>query len=131
MAEGSLRARSARSCGAVLPRSASNLDTAPHLARHLQHEIELAPCIVLGHRLPAAAAAREAALRRQAELPERHMLRRLVDAPLERILALEHRRLRRHEAEYHAFSFRHMAQRREVPCPLGVVLQAIDVGVEA
>src|SRR4051794_26487430 len=96
------RARCASSCGAVSARSSSILDTSPDFPRNGEHEVELAAGVVLRHSLPGAAAAGEAALRRQAELLERHMLCRFLYARDQVRLLLEHRRLGRHQAEDHA-----------------------------
>jgi hypothetical protein len=59
------------------------------------------------------------------------MLRRFVDAALQRVFAFQHRRLRGNETENYALAWRHEAKRREVARPRRVVLQAIDVGIQA
>src|SRR6185436_4393792 len=85
-----LRGRSGKPLAARAgDRAVPGLGTAPDLARDFEDELELAPRVVLRHGLPRAAAAREAALRREAEALERHELRRFVDAPLEVVLLLE------------------------------------------
>src|SRR4051812_47666482 len=76
--------------------------------------------------------AREAALRRQAQILERHVLRRLIDAPLEIVLRFERRYLGRDEAKHHLLSARYEPQRLEAAGALGVELhkEGVDAGGE-
>src|SRR6266850_3814905 len=60
----------------------------PDVARDVDDPLELLPLLVFGE-LVAVVRARESALRREAEVLQRHILRRLVDAPLQALLALE------------------------------------------
>src|SRR5712691_8876535 len=87
--------------------------SAPHFARGLDDEAQLGDLLVPGQCV-AVDGRGEAALRAEAELIERHEFRRLVDSPLQRILALERRPFAGDEAEDHALlPPRHKAQRRE------------------
>src|SRR4051812_21799220 len=72
---------------------------APDLLRGLDDQAELRPLLVL-RQLVALDRRGEAALRGQAELLERRVLRRLLDATLQLVLRLELAALRRHEAEH-------------------------------
>ena len=72
----------------------------------------------------------EAALRGQAELVERHVLRRLVDAALELVLVLERAALGGDQAEHDLLARRHEPQRLEAAGALVVVLQEEAVHVE-
>src|SRR6185312_5916118 len=96
--------RSRRAPGRGRARSGSDArcrwtSLAPHLRGGLQDELQLAELLV-GGQVVALARGREAALRREAELVDVHVLRGLLDAALEVVLALELRALRRHEAEH-------------------------------
>ena len=71
----------------------------PHTSRHLDDEPQLGHLLVVGE-LVALDRGREPALRRQAQLVERHVLRRLVDAALEGVLALQLGALGGDEAEH-------------------------------
>ena len=73
---------------------------------------------------------REAALRREAQLLERRVPRRLLDAPLQLVLRLELAALRRHEPEHDLLlALRQEAQRLEAARALVVPLheEAVDV----
>src|SRR5262249_12929727 len=95
---------------------------APDLLRRLHHQPHLGGLLVAGE-LVARNRGGEAALRREAELVHVHELRRLLDAPLEHVLVLELRALRRHEPEHHHLALGHEAQRLERPGALVVVLE--------
>src|SRR6478609_9048487 len=86
---------------------------APDLARDLDDQAQLR-ALRLDRDVVAVHRAREAALRRQAELLERDVLRRLVDAALEVVLRFELAELGRHEAEHDRLALRQEAQRLEV-----------------
>src|SRR5689334_15023859 len=73
----------------------------PHVVRHFDDALELAPLLVLGERV-AMVRAGEAALRRQAQPLQRHVLRRLVDPPPQRVRRLERARLGGDEPQHHA-----------------------------
>src|SRR5688572_2687772 len=98
--------------------------------RHLHHQLELATRVVLRHRLAAAAAAREAALRADAELLERNVLGSLVDLALQLVFGFQVWRLGTHQAKDHPLALRYETQGREVAGALGVVFEAVDADVE-
>src|SRR5436190_3119922 len=100
----------------------------PHLVRHLDYQREFGPLFALGEQV-AMVRAREAALRRQAQVLERYELRGFVDAALERVLRLERAGFRGDEAEHHLLPLRELAQRAEAAGALAVVLheEAVDV----
>src|SRR3990167_3345788 len=77
---------------------AARSQAAPHLARQLDAERELRPLIPDGH-VVALDGRGETALRADAELVERDVPGRLVEAPLEVVLLLEGAHLRRHQAQ--------------------------------
>src|SRR5258706_3950577 len=83
--------------------------------------------LLLARDLVAVHGARESALRREAELLERRVLRRLVDAPLDGVLRLELAELGGDEAQHHGLALRQEAQRPEVPGALVVVLEEVAV----
>src|SRR5262249_10847389 len=85
---------------------------APDLLGRLDHQAQLRPLVLVGQ-LVALDGRREAALRRQAELVDVHVLRRLLDAPLEQVLALELGLLCSYKAEHHLLALGHEAQRLE------------------
>src|SRR5690242_21962455 len=78
---------------------------APDLFRELDAAGELGPLLLLGQQV-ALLGRGEAALRRQAELLERGELRRLVDAALELVLALQRAGLGGHDAQHHRLALR-------------------------
>src|SRR5690606_30465105 len=108
---------------------AARATSAPHLFRDLDDERELA-LLVVGREDVALGDAREAALRGEAQLLERDVSRRLVDAPLDLVLVLERSALRRDEAEHDLLAFRHEPQRLEAAGPLVVVLEEETVDIE-
>src|SRR5215472_19093232 len=91
----------------------------PHLVGDLDDHAQLRPLLLVRERV-AVLGRREAALRRERELVERHEFRRRLDAPLDVILALERAGLRRDEAEHHGLAARHEAQRLEPAGALAV-----------
>src|SRR5687767_13467865 len=64
----------------------------PHFACNVDDQAELAPLIGFGQRIPMVGAG-EAALRAQAQVLDRHVTRRLVDAPLQLVFRFQHRGL--------------------------------------
>ena len=62
--------------------------------------------------------ARETALRRQAQILERHELRRRLDPALERFLVFQLRNLGGYESQHHLLAFRVQAQGLEAPAAL-------------
>ena len=76
--------------------------------------------------------ARESALRRQAKILQRHVLRRFVDALLQDVLGLERAGLGGDQAEHHVLALRQARERGEAAGALAVVLheEALDVGRE-
>src|SRR6202011_6222261 len=76
--------------------------SAPHFARCLHNKAKLGDLLLPGQRV-AVDGRRESALRTEAELLERHVFRRLVDPPLELVLAFERRPLAGDEAQDHPF----------------------------
>src|SRR3546814_9052875 len=78
----------------------------PDLAGHLDAARQLPPLVVLPQ-LVAVGGRGEAALVTERALLERHKLRRLVDALLEGLLALDLGPLGAHQAEHHALASRH------------------------
>src|SRR5262245_45425267 len=101
---------------------------APDLASGLDTQPELRPLLFLGE-VVAVVRAGEAALRADAQVLERHELRRLVDAPLEDILGFELRQLGGNQPEHHLLALGDVAQRLEAARALVVVLEeeAVDV----
>src|SRR6185312_12539943 len=84
----------------------------PNLGRQFHDHPQLCPLLVLGEHI-ALLGRSKSTLRRQAELVERHIFRRLVDAALELVLALQRATLRSDEAEHDNLSLGHEAQRLE------------------
>src|SRR5260370_21374023 len=104
----------------VSPRNAASA-LRPHLARHFDAAAELGPLLVLGQQV-ALLGAGEAALRREAELFEGCELRRLVDAALELVLALQRTGLRRHDAQHDLLVLWQETQRLETAGPCALAL---------
>src|SRR5438874_13421142 len=126
----SAAARGARAAGRTPScRRSGRLAVAPYLARDLDAELELRLFLLDGE-VVAVVRAREAALRREAHVLERHVLRGGVDTALEMILALELRQLGADEAEHHFLALRHETQRLEAAGALGVVLEKEAIHVE-
>src|SRR5437763_13609662 len=103
---------------------------APDLARDVDAQLELC-LLLLDGEVVAVVRAREAALRREAHVLERHVLRGLIDTALEMVLALELRQLGADEAEHDFLALRHEAQRLEAAGALGVVLEEETIDVQA
>src|SRR3954468_19739761 len=103
----------------------------PHLSGHFHHPGELGPLFV-GREVVAVVRAGEAALRRQAQRFQRHVRRGLVDLFFQVVLALELRRLGRHQPQYNGFVFGNEAQRLEAARALGIEFheERIDAGRE-
>src|SRR5437016_3534059 len=89
------------------------LEPAPHLARQLHAERQLR-LLVVDRDLVALDGRGEAALRAQADLLDRHVLGRLIEAPLEVVLPLEGADLGGHQPQDHAHVFGDEPERREV-----------------
>src|SRR5262245_34079283 len=100
---------------------------APDLARDLDYPFELPPLLLVREKV-AVVRRGKAALRRKAQVLERQMARSGVDAPLQRVLALELPNLGRNEPEHDLSVLRRKPQRREVACALAVELheEAVD-----
>src|SRR5579875_1985185 len=103
--------------------------SAPDLSGYLDDQRELGELLATGQ-VVALDRRGEAALRREAQLLERHVLRGLVDASFQVVLRFELRRFRRHEPEYDLLARRHEAQRREGARALVVELEEEAVDVE-
>src|SRR5579885_3329261 len=87
--------------------------SAPHLARGFNDQPQLRLLLVDRQRI-ALDSRGEAALRRQAELLERNVFCRLVEATLQIVLALERRAFARYEPQNHFLSaLRYKTQRLE------------------
>src|SRR5918995_4933465 len=82
----------------------------PHFLGGLYDEAELGELLLVGE-VVALDRGREAALRRQAQLLDRHEARGIFDAPLEMIFVLELAPLGRHQAQGNHLAFGHEAQR--------------------
>src|SRR6185295_17383642 len=103
----------------------------PDFLRDLNHQFQLALLVVLAQ--PVADLARgEAALRREAEILQWDVFRRLVDALLQHILLLQRRRLGRDQPEDHFLVLGTEAKGFESPGTGGVVLEeeAVHRGLE-
>ena len=103
-------------------------ELAPDLARRLDDQAQLR--LLLAEReVVAVHGRREAALRREAELVDVGELARLLDAALERVLALQLAALGRHEPEHDELAGRQEAQRLEAARALVVPLheEAVDL----
>src|SRR5690349_21988390 len=84
----------------------------PHLARHLQRQPQLSLLILHGD-LVSVVRAREAALRAETQVLQRHILRGGFDAALERVLRFECRDLGADQAEDDLLALGHEAERLE------------------
>src|SRR5207244_7551429 len=119
----SAAARGARAAGRTpWCRRSARLAVAPYLARDVDAELELR-LLLLDGEVVAVVRAREAALRREAHVLERRILRGFVDAALEKLLALELGELGAHQAEHHFLVLWHEAQRLEAAGALRVVFE--------
>src|SRR5688572_19469725 len=103
----------------------------PDLLCGLDAARELAPLLV-GRQVVAVVRARKAALRRYAQVLQRHVARRLLYLALEEVLRLQRAALGGHQAEDHLLSRRQMAQRLEAAGAGGVEFheKAVDVARE-
>src|SRR5256886_6574162 len=91
---------------------AALVDSAPDLGGGLDDEGELGHLLVVAQRV-SLHRGREAALRGQAELVQRHVLGRLVDAALQGVLGLQLAAFRGDQAEHDVLARRHEPQRGE------------------
>src|SRR3989449_6750936 len=94
----------------------------PDLSRNLDHQLQLAALVILAQAVPHLAAC-EAALRRQAQVFQRHVFGSGIDPLFQKILLFQHRRLGGNQAQDHLLSFRHETQRLEAAGAPGVVLE--------
>src|SRR5258707_2608956 len=95
----------------------------PNLVRNLNNLAHLRPLLLLGQNV-AFLGRGEAALRAQRQLLQRRELRRLADAALDRILALQPAALRPDDADHDDLvALRQEPQRLVTACALGVVFQ--------
>src|SRR5262245_12376907 len=102
--------------------AASGMGSPPDFVRHLDHQPQFRG--LLAHLdVVAVIAAREAALWRQRELFQWHVLRGFLDAPLDVIPGLERAELGRDQTQHHDLALRQEAQGTEVARTLVVVLQ--------
>src|SRR3989449_128803 len=104
------------------------MSLSPHVASDLDDALELLPLLVLGQRV-AVVRAGEAALGRQAQALQRHVLRGLVDPSPQRVLRLERARLGGDEPQHDLLVARQQAQRLEAARALGVPFHEIAVDV--
>ena len=104
--------------------------TSPTLRRHLDDHLQLRPLLVLGQGV-ALFGRGKAALRRQAQLIERNIFRRLVDAALDRVLGFEPAGLGGDQAEHDVAVLGHQLQRLEAAGALAVVFHEIAVHLDA
>src|SRR6267378_7194158 len=94
----------------------------PDLPGDLDHQLELAALVILAEAVPHLAA-REAALRRQAQVLQRHVSGGGVDPLFQKILLFQHRCLGGNQSQDHLLSFRHETQRLKAAGAPGVVLE--------
>src|SRR3954471_11965555 len=101
---------------------------APDVGGHLDDQPELGHLLLVAE-VVALGRRGEAALRGQAELLERHVLARLVDAALERVRTLQLPALRRDQPEHDLLARWDEAERFEAAGALVVVLEeeAVDI----
>src|SRR3954464_1608099 len=102
---------------------------APNLIGHVDAELQLG-FLLLHRQVVAVVGAREAALRRDAEILHRHELGGRLDAALERVLRLELRQLGADQAEHDLLALRHEAQGLEAAGALVVILEEEAVDIE-
>src|SRR6516225_1299141 len=101
----------------------------PDLVRDLDEAAQFCPLLVLAQQI-ALLGRGEAALAGNAELVERSIFRRLLDAALELVLAFELAALGGHDAEHDELAFRQHAQRFEAAGTRIVVLHEISVHLD-
>src|SRR3954451_20205250 len=120
--------------GPVITSSSPPVDrwpwSAPDLLGSLDDQPELGDLLVPRQRV-ALDGRGEPALPGEGQLVQRHVPRRLLDPPLEVVLALEFGPLRRHQAEDDALARRHETQRLEAARAGVVVLEEEPVDVQA
>src|SRR5206468_10476421 len=112
-----------------MPEPAARSDLGPDLRRNLDDQTQLGPLLLLRQGV-ALDRRRESALRGEAELVDRRVLRRNLDAALELVLRLELAALRRYEAEHDLLlALRQEAERLESAGALVVPLheEAVDL----
>src|SRR5262245_21802306 len=102
---------------------------APHLARDLDDQLQLAPLIRCRERVSVVRAG-EAALRAQAQIVELHVSGGCLDPTLERILGLHLCGLARHQLQHNLLALGYEAQRLEAARAFAVVLEEVAVDVE-
>src|SRR5215831_7130724 len=102
---------------------------APDLVGDLDQAAQLRPLLVLGQAI-ALFGRGEAALARDAELVERGIFRRLIDAAPELVLAFKPAGLGGHDAEHHGLALGQLAQRLEATGALAVVFHEVAVHVD-
>src|SRR5947209_7835235 len=107
------------------------LGLVPDFAGDFDDARELRPLLVLAQEV-AVVRAREAALRREAQVLEWYELRGFVDAALERVLRLERTGFRGDQAEHHLLAPWQLAQWAEAAGALAVVLheEAVELRSE-
>src|SRR6516162_9988984 len=101
----------------------------PHLVRNLDDAAQFRPLLVLGQQI-ALLGRGEAALAGNAELVERGVFRRRLDAALELVLAFELAALGGDDAEHDELAFRQHAQRLEAARARIVVFHEISVHLD-
>src|SRR5947199_9616579 len=104
------------------------MSLSPHVASDLDDALELLPLLVLGQRV-AVVRAGEAALGRQAQALQRHVLRGLVDPSPQRVLRLERARLGGDETQHNLLVARQQAQRLEAARAPATPFHAIPIDV--
>src|SRR5262249_12510365 len=110
----------------LIPRPSSLV--APYVAGDLDHELELAPLVVVTEEV-AVVAARETALRAHAQVLEGDVARGVVDPPHEIVLALQHRRLRRNQSQHDFLASGNQSQGLETARPRGVEFEEVAIHV--
>src|SRR5215510_10500454 len=102
----------------------------PHLLRQLHHHPQLRPLLLLAEHV-AFLGRGEAALRREAELINRHVATGVLDAALDDVLLLHGTGLGGDQAEHEGFVLGQEAQRLEAACALAVPFEKIAVDVHS
>src|SRR6516164_3338919 len=100
----------------------------PNLVGHFHDSCELS--LNNFHRQARAGRAGKAALRREAELFDRHEPRSLSDSLLEQVSGFQIGQFGRDESQHYFPALRHKPQRREVACSWGIVFEKEPVDVE-
>src|SRR2546422_7836627 len=94
----------------------------PDLSRDLDHQLQLAALVILAQAVTHLAA-REAALRREAQVLKRHVFGGSVDPTLQAVLVLQFSFLGGNQPQDYLFSSWHKPQRLEAAGAPGVVLE--------